>query len=118
VISNIGLNRILEVSVPVLNALYPASIVLILLSFGFPDGRKWRAVYVCSMGLTGIASVLLSLEQTGLGFLNAGLSKLPLYKMGLGWIGPALAGLLAGILAGIACKRKNLRTDRKGTAAK
>jgi LIVCS family branched-chain amino acid:cation transporter len=96
-ISNIGLNRILEVSVPVLNAIYPVSIVLILLSFGFPDGRKWRAVYVCSIGLTGIASVLLSLEQAGLGFLNTGLSRLPLYDIGLGWIGPAIAGVLAGI---------------------
>ncbi|WP_349945334.1 branched-chain amino acid transport system II carrier protein [Lacrimispora sp. BS-2] len=101
VISNIGLNRILEVSVPVLNAIYPVSIVLILLSFGFPDGRKWRAVYVCSIGLTGIASVLLSLEQAGLGFLNTGLSMLPFYDIGLGWIGPAIAGLLAGVLAGL-----------------
>ncbi|WP_312445532.1 branched-chain amino acid transport system II carrier protein [Lacrimispora sp.] len=109
VISNIGLNRILEISVPVLNAIYPVAIVLILLSFGFPDGRKWKAAYVCSIGLTGIASVLLSLEQTGLGFLNDGLSRLPLYDMGLGWIGPAIAGLLAGVLAGIASNRNRYR---------
>jgi len=100
VISNIGLNRILEVSVPVLNAIYPVAIVLILLSFGFPDGRKWRAAYVCCISLTGIVSVLLSLEQAGLSFLNPGLSMLPLYDMGLGWIGPAIVGLLAGVLAG------------------
>ncbi len=99
VISNIGLNRILEVSVPVLNAIYPVAIVLILLSFGFRDGKKWNGVYVCSIGFTGIASVLLALEQAGLGFLNAGLSKLPLYDMGLGWIGPAIAGIAAGVLA-------------------
>ncbi len=102
VISNIGLTRILEVSVPVLNAIYPIAIVLILLSFGFPDGRKWKAVYVCSISLTGIASVLLALEQAGLSFLNPGLSMLPLYDMGLGWIGPAVTGLLAGVLAGFA----------------
>ncbi len=102
VISNIGLTRILEVSVPVLNAIYPIAIVLILLSFGFPDGRKWKVVYVCSISLTGITSVLLSLEQAGLSFLNPGLSMLPLYGMGLGWIGPAITGLLAGVLAGLA----------------
>lgn len=100
VISNIGLNRILEVSVPVLNAIYPVAIVLILLSFGFPDGRKWKAAYVFCISLTGIVSVLLSLEQAGLSFLNPGLSMLPLYDMGLGWIGPAIVGLLAGVLAG------------------
>ena len=105
VVSNIGLNRILEVSVPVLNAIYPVAIVLILLSFGFRDGRKWRAVYGCSIGLTGIVSVLLSLNQAGLGFLNAGLSRLPLYNMGLGWIGPAVAGMAVGALAGIAGKK-------------
>lgn len=102
IISNIGLNRILEVSVPVLNAIYPVAIVLILLSFGFRDGRKWKAVYVCSIAFTGITSVLLSLEQAGLGFLNAGLSLLPLYEVELGWIGPALLGILAGVTAGIA----------------
>ncbi len=102
VISNIGLTRILEVSVPVLNAIYPIAIVLILLSFGFPDGRKWKAVYVCSISLTGIASVLLSLEQAGFRFLNPGLSMLPLYDMGLGWIGPAITGLITGVLAGLA----------------
>lgn len=96
VISNVGLNRILEVSVPVLNAIYPVAIVLILLSFGFRDGKKWKAVYICSIGLTGITSVLLSLEQVGLGFLKAGLMRLPLYEMELGWIGPALLGILAG----------------------
>ncbi len=102
IISNIGLNKILEVSVPVLNAIYPVAIVLILLSFGFRDERKWKAVYICSISLTGIASVLLSLEQAGLGFLNAGLSRLPFYDMGLGWIGPAMAGIAAGALIGIA----------------
>ncbi|MEY8356519.1 branched-chain amino acid transport system II carrier protein [Lachnospiraceae bacterium 54-53] len=97
VISNVGLNKILEISVPVLNAIYPVAIVLILLSFAFLDGKKWRAVYACAIGLTGITSVLLSLEQVGLDFLGAGLSRLPLYEMELSWIGPALLGTLTGM---------------------
>ena len=105
VVSNIGLNKILEVSVPVLNAIYPVAIVLILLSFAFRDGRRWKAVYVCSIGFTGTASVLLALEQAGFVFLNAGLSRLPLYNVGLGWMGPAFAGIAAGALAGIGGKR-------------
>lgn len=98
VISNVGLNKILEVSVPVLNAIYPIAIVLILLSFGFPDGMRWRAVYICSIALTGITSVLLSLEHVGVNIFSEGLSKLPFYYLDLGWIGPALLGILTGIL--------------------
>lgn len=104
VISNIGLNKILEVSVPVLTAIYPVAIVLILISFVFPDGQKWKPVYVCSITLTGIASVLLSLEQAGLKFLNAGLSGLPFYNLELGWIGPALLGVVIGIVVKIVRK--------------
>ncbi len=98
VISNVGLNKILEVSVPVLNAIYPAAIVLILLSFIFRDGKRWKAVYICSITLTAITSTLLSLEQVGLDFFKERLSELPFYYLDLGWIGPALLGILAGIL--------------------
>lgn len=106
-ISNVGLNRILEVSVPVLNAMYPISIVLIILSFLFPDGVRLRSVYVCGVFLTGAASVLLALEQSGLGFTKSFLSKLPLYAIGLGWIGPAIFGSVLGlVLDKIRSKRK------------
>ncbi|MDK2965385.1 MAG: branched-chain amino acid:cation transporter, family [Lacrimispora sp.] len=96
IISNAGLNKILEISVPVLNALYPISIVLIILSFAFRDGRRWRAVYVCSMGLTGITGVLLALEQAGAEFLHGMLFDLPLYSAGLAWICPAILGIIIG----------------------
>ncbi|WP_336624264.1 branched-chain amino acid transport system II carrier protein [Clostridium boliviensis] len=98
IISNAGLNKILEISVPVLNALYPISIVLIILSFAFRDGKRWRAVYVCSMGLTGITGVLLALEQAGARFLHDTLIVLPLYSAGLAWICPAILGIIIGVV--------------------
>ncbi len=101
IISNAGLNKILEISVPVLNALYPVSIVLIILSFAFRDGKRWRAVYVCTMGLTGITGVLLALEQAGAGFFHALLIKLPFYSAGLGWIFPSAFGIVIGAIVGV-----------------
>jgi LIVCS family branched-chain amino acid:cation transporter len=98
IISNAGLNKILEISVPVLSALYPISIVLIILSFVFRDGKRWRAVYVCAMGLTGITGVLLSLETAGADILHAELIKLPFYLYGLGWICPAVVGIVIGVI--------------------
>lgn len=105
VISNVGLTRILKISVPVLNAIYPVAIVLILLSFAFQDGKRWRMVYVSSIGITGVVSVLLSLEQAGAKILHQLLVKLPLYTIGLGWIVPALAGIFLGMV--LAIGRKN-----------
>lgn len=111
VISNVGLTKILEISVPVLNAIYPVAIVLILLSFGFRDGKRWRSVYVCSIGFTGVVSVLLSLEQAGVTILHERLSKLPFYTIGLGWIVPALAGVVIGIILAALNKAEAKKTE-------
>lgn len=107
IISNVGLTRILEISVPVLNAIYPVAIVLILLSFGFRDGKRWRSVYICSVGFTGVVSVISALEQAGIILLPKALLMLPLYTMGLGWIVPALAGMMVGILLKFFINKEN-----------
>lgn len=98
VISNVGLTKILQISVPALSAIYPVAIVLILLSFGFQDGKRWRSVYVWSISFTGVISVLLSLEQAGVTVLHQIMSKLPIYAAGLGWIVPALVGVVVGVV--------------------
>ncbi len=65
-VSNAGLNMILKVSVPVLNAIYPVAIVLILLSFC----QKWleglRYVYPMAILFTGVSSVLSALRGASL----------------------------------------------------
>jgi LIVCS family branched-chain amino acid:cation transporter len=107
VISNVGLTKILQISVPVLSAIYPVAIVLILLSFGFRDGKRWRSVYVCAISLTGVISVMLSLEQAGVTVLHQIMSKLPLYTTGLGWIVPALVGVVIGVVLAVLNKRES-----------
>ena len=97
-LANAGLSQILTFSVPVLNIIYPVAIVLILLSFAprWIQGRP--AVYPAAILCTGLASVLLELQRLTKLPLLAPLSALPLAKLSLGWVVPALAGVVIGLL--------------------
>lgn len=100
-ISSAGLNKILTVSVPVLNAIYPVAIVLIVLAFLAPLTDRWPAMFPWSILLTGVVSVVYALEQSKV--VVPGLTQitawLPGYGMGLGWIVPSLAGMAVGVAA-------------------
>ena len=93
-VSNLGLAAIIRLSTPVLNAIYPAAIVLILLSF-MPGLEKRRAVYPLCMGLTALQSIAAALP---LGAVSAAANALPLGSMGFGWVLPAAVGLAGGLL--------------------
>lgn len=98
--SNLGLAEILRLSIPVLNALYPVAIVLIVLSF-VPGLEQRRRVYPLCIGCTAVQSIAAALP---LGPLSALTNALPLAALGFGWVFPAVAGLLAGIL--LSCTEK------------
>ena len=83
-VCNLGLNTILSISVPVLNAIYPVSIVLILLGL---THRLWQNnpyVYPWVVGGTAVISVIYAMDTAGLPQLLARL--LPLYSEGYGWL--------------------------------
>ena len=102
-IANIGLTQILSLSVPVLNILYPVAIVMILLSL-LPKGiQSGRLVYPLTVLFTGVASILLELQQ--LTYSDV-LSFIPLSDLGLGWVIPALVGLVLGVLLSPFVKEK------------
>ena len=85
VVCNQGLNAILSISVPVLNAIYPVAIVLIVL--GLCD--KWiknnRFVYPATVAGVAAVSVIYSLDKMD-GELIANFESLPLYSFGMGWV--------------------------------
>lgn len=87
VVCNQGLNVILSISVPVLDAIYPISIVLIVL--GLCD--KWLQhipyVYPVTISAVTVISIIYALEKIGisLGFFSKIFHLLPLYSLGLGW---------------------------------
>lgn len=98
-VCNLGLNVILSISVPILNAIYPVAIVLILL--GLTDGlwKGSRRIYRMVVAGTGAVSVLYALDQAGvpLFFLGA-VRALPLYSLGFGWVVVAAVMLFLSLL--------------------
>ena len=109
-VCNLGLNMILSISVPVLNAIYPVSIVLILLGLSHDLWKRNPFVYPMTVLGTAAVSVLYALGDAGvpLGSLGQLLHRLPLYKMGFGWLGVALGMLALSLLVGALCKTKGI----------
>lgn len=93
-LANIGLAGILRLSVPVLNAIYPAAILLIALSF-LPARFQQQSIYAWSIGLASVQSVAAALPVAALSRLA---NTLPLGSIGFGWVLPALAGFGIGLL--------------------
>ena len=107
-ICNLGLNAILSISIPVLNAIYPVSIVLILLGLSHNLWKNNRFAYPFAVTATACVSVVYALETAGvpLGFLGNVCRKLPLYDMGFCWVSVALAALAASIAANALAPKK------------
>lgn len=96
--ANVGLTQILKFSVPVLTAIYPMAIVLMILALmdDFFKGNSY--VYLFAMICTSFVSILNALSQFGIK-INI-LNNLPLYSKGLGWVVPAVIGAMAGLICG------------------
>lgn len=95
-----GLDAILAVSKPILNAIYPVAIVLIVLGLAHRVTGRVPGCYPGAVAATGVASVLYALDLAGLPvpYLTALVRQLPLYEAGLCWALPALAGGILGAL--------------------
>lgn len=99
--ANLGLTKILLVSYPILVAIYPIAIMIIVM--GLMD--RWLQgdpfTYRLVVVATGFASTIDALEQAEIVIpvLTKTIYRLPFYEMGLGWILPAVAGLAIGILS-------------------
>lgn len=106
-IANLGLDAIIAYSLPVLMFLYPVSIVLILLTLGGRFFANDPLVLRWTLGFTAAAALFdflkaLPASVRELLHVSSLLSQvqewLPLASLGFGWICPALAGLLIGLL--------------------
>lgn len=108
-VCNLGLNMILSISVPILNAIYPVSIVLILLGLSHDLWKRNRFAYPMTVTGTAVVSILYALEKAGvpLGVLSRLLQKLPLYHPGFGWVCVAAAMLAVSFLVDFVTRKKN-----------
>ena len=96
-VCNQGLSAILSVSIPILNAIYPVAIVLILLGLSHGLWTRNRFAYPLTVAGTGVVSVIYALDTAGIP-LGALCKRLPLYDMGYCWVSVAAAMLLLSVL--------------------
>ncbi|MFD1484393.1 branched-chain amino acid transport system II carrier protein [Lacticaseibacillus baoqingensis] len=107
VFANIGLDRLLLLTTPVLVALYPLAIVLILLALASPWLGQSKWVFNTAIGFTVIPALLDGLNaipaSLHTGWVKQALSWghwLPGFSVSLGWIVPAVVGVVLGWLIG------------------
>lgn len=102
VICNMGLTTILMFSAPILNAIYPMAIVLIMLGLTHKLWQGNPLIYPLTIAGTGLLSVVYALDKANVPLDSLGVmtSNLPLYEMGFGWVPVALALLIIAKLLG------------------
>ncbi|WP_192458130.1 branched-chain amino acid transport system II carrier protein [Musicola keenii] len=96
VVSNLGLSHLIQLSIPVLTAIYPPCIVLVLLSFT----RRWwhnSALVVSPVMLVSLVfGAIDGVKSSALAaLLPEWTQRLPLSEQGLAWLPPSLVVLLA-----------------------
>ena len=105
-IANLGLNAIIQYSIPVLMFLYPLAITLILLALFGKFYNHDKCVYASVTAFTLVAALFDLVKSLPAGLkevinaeaiLSVG-SKLPFFDLGMGWIVPALVGLVIGLV--------------------
>jgi len=106
-ISNVGLSKIIAYSLPVLYFLYPLAIAIIALCLIEGVVGYHRPLYVCTIIGTGGAAAFDFLRALppavqdmipAMELLRALGDSLPLAAIGMGWVVPALVGLVVGAL--------------------
>lgn len=110
-ICNQGLNTILSISVPILNAIYPVSIMLIVLGLcdKFISGNRF--IYPLTIFGTAVISILYAIDGVGipLGFVSRICRSLPLYDLGFGWVVITVAMIvLSFVLNAVVGKKQNV----------
>lgn len=112
-VANMGLTKILSISVPILNAIYPIAIMLIVLSMLDFIFKSNKYIYGLTILFTGVVSIIDAMGQVGLAkdSLLSIISYFPLYNEGLAWIVPAILGIVIGLAIKI-LKEGDFRTKR------
>ena len=98
VLSNVGLDVILMFSVPMLNALYPVAIVLVLMGLvhGFCDANP--QVWVWVGGVVAVQSVITSIRDAFFAGVWLPFDALPLADIGAAWAPVAVVAFVIGLL--------------------
>ncbi len=110
-VANVGLTQLIAITIPVLIAIYPLTIVMIFLTFLHPLFKGSSRVYLGSLLLTFIVSLFDGLNAANMSIpaINDALTQiLPLYSLGMGWLVPAIIGGLLGYIVDLIQKKPEL----------
>lgn len=98
VVSNVGLDAILTFSVPLLSALYPVSIVFVIMGMAHRACDRLPLIWPWAIGATTIVSVATALRDAFFAGTWLPFDALPLASLGFGWLLPALCGAAVGAI--------------------
>ncbi len=86
-ICNQGLTTLLKISIPILDAIYPIAIMLIVLGLCDSLFKDNKIIYPLTISMVGVVSVIYALHSVSITIplLTDICSSLPFYSLGLGW---------------------------------
>ena len=108
-VSLVGLDAILAFSAPLLGALYPPAIVLVVMGLAHGRCDRLPRMWPCAVLATAAFSVAVGLRDAFAPGAWLPLDALPLADAGLGWIAVAIAGAAAGAMWSLAERRRRTR---------
>lgn len=120
-LANIGLAKILEISVPLLVTVYPIVIVLVVLALCHNLFGGKRMVYVTTIigtsliVLAGLVDMIAGKLGVNLQFIQNTLALIPGQAQGLGWVIPALIMAVLGFFLTPKAKHENMDVGRSVT---
>ncbi len=108
IISNVGLTAIIKYAVPVLMLIYPLCVTLIILALCEKLFGGSRYVYICVTIFTAVPAVVDFLKALGVSAAAEFGSKVfPFFDLSLGWVVPAIIGLVLGVALALVNKGKS-----------
>lgn len=112
-VSNLGLDQLIQISVPVLTAIYPPCIVLVVMSFTYNWWFNPSYIIAPAMLVSLLFGVIDGIKASVLThLLPAAASHLPLANQGLAWLTPTLVVLVVCILWDRYARRLSLQNMR------
>jgi LIVCS family branched-chain amino acid:cation transporter len=99
VVSNLGLSHLIQISIPVLTAIYPPCIALVVLSFTRPWWHNSTRVIAPAMLISTLFGILDGIKASAISdILPAWTARLPLADQGLAWLAPTVIMVVIAII--------------------
>jgi LIVCS family branched-chain amino acid:cation transporter len=98
-VSNLGLSHLIQISIPVLTAIYPPCIALVVLSFTRSWWHNSSRIIAPAMFISLAFGVLDGIKASAIGgVLPAWTQRLPLAEQGLAWLMPTVVIVVLAVV--------------------